>query len=157
MKGIYEISSSELPGPKEEKSYLHYMKCRATRGLYDTGADDCTTNDPFIIHDLVLLPSSERITLYDAGKNPHENLYGGYAIIFDEKGKRKKIPMKYTPSLKVTVIDPSKLRNKMLRCMSENHVQRHEKNVYFHHCIYSNGTEEKLPLVRVRKKESDID
>ena len=49
---------------------LSFMRSRATRGLYDTGADDCTTNDPFIIHDLSLLPEGQRTTLYDAGKNP---------------------------------------------------------------------------------------
>ena len=35
------------------------MKSRATRGLYDTGADECTTNDPYIVHDLAVLPASE--------------------------------------------------------------------------------------------------
>ena len=53
------------------------------RGIYDNGADECTTNDPYIIHDLALLPASERVTLYDAAgkKNPHYNVYGGYAIL----------------------------------------------------------------------------
>ena len=33
---------------------------RATRGLYDTGADECTLNDPYIIN-LALLPVAERV------------------------------------------------------------------------------------------------
>ena len=116
------------------------MKSRATRGLYDTGADECTTNDPYIVHDLAVLPASERLTLFDAGKNPHYNFYGGYAILGGCNGRQKRIPIKYTPSLRVTAIDPSKFRDTSLKCLEENHVQRHSKQEYFHQCIYSNGT-----------------
>ena len=152
MKQICEVTKTKVTF---DPSII--MKSRATRGLYDTGADECTTNDPYIVHDLAVLPASERVTLFDAGKNPHYNFYGGYAILNGCDGKQKRIPIKYTPSLRVTAIDPSKFRNTSLKCLEENHVQRHSKHEYYHHCIYSNGTQEKIPLLRVWRKSSKID
>ena len=102
MKKICEVVKD-----KETFDPSLLMKSRATRGLYDTGADECTTNDPYIVHDLAVLPASERVTLFDAGKNPHYNFYGGYAILNECNGKQKRVPIMYTPSLRVTAIDPS--------------------------------------------------
>ena len=50
---------------------------KETCASYDTGADDMTTNNPFIIHDLRLLPQNEWTTLYDAGKKAHFPQFGG--------------------------------------------------------------------------------
>ena len=139
MKGIHKVS--------KEDDTVKILNERATRGLYDTGADECTTNDPYIIYDLAVLLASERVTLYDAGKNPHYNFYGGYVLVKECNGKQKCIRIKkYTPTLKkVTAIDPSKFQNEMLKCLEENHVQRHHKQECFHQCSYSNGTQEKIP------------
>ena len=148
IKRIHEVA-------RDYSDYKMFKK-RATRGLYDTRADECTTNDPYIIHDLAILPASERVTLFDAGKNPHYNFCGGYAILKSSRGQ-KRIKIKYTPTLRVTAIDPSKFCNTLLKCLEENHVQRHSKQEYFHQCTYSNGTQEKIPLVRVWRKSSKID
>ena len=147
MKQICKVEKG-----KETFDPLLIMKIRATRGLYDTGADECTTNDPYIVHDLAVLPASERVTLYDASKNKNYNFYGGYAILNKCNGKQKRIPIKYTPSLRVTAIDPSKFHNTSLKCLKENYVQRHSLQEHYHQCTYLNGTQEKIPLVRVWRK-----
>ena len=128
------------------KTSLNVIFQRTKRGLYDTGADECTTNDPYIIHNLELLPVPERVTLFFAGKNPHYNFYGGYAILKDSDGEDMKIKMMYTPTLKVTAVDPSKFRNEKLRCLAEMHMQNHQKQLYFHKCVYLNGTHDEIPL-----------
>ena len=52
-----------------------------TRALHDTGADDCTTDNPYIIFSLQLLPMHLWIKLYDAGRNVHHSKYGGYSFL----------------------------------------------------------------------------
>ena len=62
---------------------------KATRALHDTGADDCTTNNPFILHDLQLLPEDNWLTLHDAGHNPHLSKYGGTAKLLRTRTQDK--------------------------------------------------------------------
>ncbi len=59
---------------------------RDTRALYDSGADDNTTNNPFIIHNLRLLPRQLWTRLKDAGQNEHLSRYGGECHLRDIKG-----------------------------------------------------------------------
>ena len=75
----------------------------------------------------------------------------------DSNGEDMKIKMMYTPTLKVTVVDPSKFQNEKLRCLAEMHMQNHQKQSYFHKCVYSNGTRDEIPLFWVWNKESSID
>jgi len=62
---------------------------KVTRGLYDSGVDDHTTNDPFIIFKLWLLPKQDWTTLYNVGKKPHVSRYGGELYLRMKSGKMK--------------------------------------------------------------------
>jgi len=155
--------------PKVKLKYIHSITSdahssdlmsrykRPTRGLYDTGADDNTTDDPFIIHNLRRLDANERVTLYDAGSHKHTNDFGGEGILRDQNGKDKIIFLKYTPSLKVTAIDPSKLRTPKLPCIEETMVSDHLRSQYYHRNRYKNGITEIVPLSRVNRNDSGID
>lgn len=81
-----------------------------SHGLDDTGADDNTTHDMSIIHDLRLLPKEQWTHFKDAGKHAHVSKYGGYAVLqLDHPpGTFKRIPMRYTPSLPITVVNFTK-------------------------------------------------
>ena len=92
---------------------------KATRALHDTGADDCTTNNPFILHNLRLLPEDNWLTLYDAGHNPHLSKYSGNAKLCLASGEIKEFFMRYTPTMPVTVIDVSKMRKDAEKCVME--------------------------------------
>jgi hypothetical protein len=151
MKTINSIECDDLT------SDILWKMGRQTRGLYDTGADENTTNDPFIIHNLRLLDEKERITLYDAGSHGHVNKYGGESILNVGNGKMKTIPMKFTPSLKVTAIDPSKLKMSNLHCIEETQVSNHMQGAYFHRNRYKNGVTEIIPLHRVIREDTGID
>ena len=72
-------------------AYRYFEKI--TRALYDTGADDCTTDNPYIIFDLGPLPRSSWITLYDAGRNAHHSRFGGWSILPMRDGNLKRFFM----------------------------------------------------------------
>ena len=57
------VNAIVYPSDKSLKSILQRQVC----GLYDTGADDNTTNNPFVLHELALLPRNRWSRLHDAG------------------------------------------------------------------------------------------
>jgi len=130
---------------------------KVTRGLYNSGADDHTTNDPFIIFKLQLLPKQDWTTLYDAGKKPHVSRYGGESYLRMKSGKMKYFRMRFTHSMKITAIDPSKLKNRDKICLSKEHIVSHEDEQYYHVCQYSEGQMEMIPLQQYRVKDPDIE
>ena len=106
----------------EQRIIANISRCadrEKTCALYDTGADDMTTNDPFIIHGLRLLPKDEWTTLYDAGKRPHFSQYGGESMLRMNSGKIKTIKMRLTMTMSITVVDPTKLKNSAKTCTFE--------------------------------------
>ena len=129
---------------------------KMTRALHDTGADDCTTNNPFILHDLHLLPESNWLTLHDAGHNPHLSKYGGTAKLHLESGQIKEFFMRYTPTMPVTVIDVSKMRDGTKKCIAEgikiHHVDKHYKYVW----QYKDAVDT-LPLTQLSHEKKGIE
>ena len=130
---------------------------KVTRALYDSGADDHTTNEPFIIFKLHLLPREEWTTLYDAGKKPHVTRYGGESYLRMKSGKMKSIRMRFTPSMRIAAIDPSKLKDRDMVCASEGHVISHEDEKYYHVCQYSGGHVDMIPLQQYRVEDPLIE
>lgn len=97
------------------------LQLLASHGLDNTGAHDNTTHDPSIIHDLCHLPENQWTNFKDAGKHPYISKYGGYAIVqLDHPpGSFKRVPMQYTPSLPITVVNFTKFRDPLNSIESE--------------------------------------
>ena len=107
-----------------------------TCALYDTGADDNTTDNPFIIHNLHLLPRTQWTRLHDAGQREHLSKYGGFAYLKHENGCLLKRFMRFTPSMGITVVDQFKLRDNSRKLISEYLVLDCKKKIYKHICSY---------------------
>ena len=135
--------------------YRYYEKI--TRALYDTGADDCTTDNPYIIFDLGPLPQSLWITLYDAGRNAHHSRFGGWSILRLCDGSLKRFFMRYTPSMRITAVDISKLRDPDMKCLREGEIIDHEKESYSYRWLYENGKEQVLPLIKYSMPHRNIE
>ena len=113
------MSSDMMPVPKApppdiQKNIMGILSSasiKEARALYDTGADNMTTNDPFLIHNLRLLPKNKWTTLYNAGKNAHFSQFGGESRLQLKSGKIKTIKMRLTMTMSITVVDPTKLKD----------------------------------------------
>ena len=145
---VMKISTSRMLQKALEKN---------TRALYDSGADDNTTNDPFIIFNLRLLSKDKWTTLYDAGKTPHFSKYGGESYLRLKNGQLKTVAMRLTPSMKITAIDPSKLKIQSKVCVTEAHIVSHQDQSYYHLCQYDDGVIEKIPLQKYSHKTPSIE
>ena len=127
-----------------------------TRALHDTGVDDCTTDNPYIIFSLQLLPMHLWIKLYDAGRNVHHSKYGGFSFLLMRDGSMKKFMMRYTPTMKITAIDISKLRDPTLVCVREGELIDHKNEVYSYVWSYENDITHVLPLTKFCHEERRI-
>ena len=56
-----------------------------------------------------------------------------------KNGKLKTIPMRLTPKMKITAIDPSKLKIESKVCGTKAHIVSHEDKSYYHLCQYDDG------------------
>ena len=142
IKHIYTVSS-----PSQSIS-LQSWRQRVVRALDDTGADDNTTFIPYIIHGLHLLPRQEWLLLRDAGGKLHLSIWGGdsYCKLCD--GSMKKVKMRFTPTLPVTVADLTKFRDPSKSIVSESRNYNHSTQSYTWTMKYSDGTVESLPLMK---------
>ena len=142
IKHIYTVSSSS------QSISLNSWRRKVVRALDDTGADDNTTNVPFIIHGLRLLPRQDWLLLRDAGGKLHLSMWGGdsYCQLCD--GSMKKVMMRFTPTLPVTVADLTKFRNPFKSIVSESRDYNHSTQSYTWTMKYSDGTIESLPLMK---------
>lgn len=126
IQSIVAIQSSTncLIPPSDHRYYE-----KITRALYDTGADDCTTDNPYIIFDLGPLPRSSWITLFDAGRNAHHSRFGGWSILRLRDGTLKRFFMRYTPSMRITAVDISKVRDPDMKCLREGEIMIMKRNL----------------------------
>ena len=150
----------KAPPPDIQKNIMSISSSasiKETRALYDTGADDMTTNDPFIIHNLRLLPKHEWTTLYDAGKNAHFSQFGGESKLNLKSGKIKTIKMRLTMTMSITVVDPTKLRDPNRICVSEGQIVAHEDAQFYHVCKYNIGEDEMIPLMQYKRTTPRIE
>ncbi len=108
---------------------LHQPTRKLTQTLHDTGADDCTTNNSFILHDLHVLDLKDWFTLHDAKHNPPLSKHGGTAKWTLEDGSAKAFFMRYTPSMPVTVIDVTKMQSKGRTCVNEKECINHTDKI----------------------------
>ena len=125
---------------------------KETRTLYDTGADDMTTNDLCIIHNLRWLPKNEWTTLYDAGKKAHFSQFGGESQLRLKSGKIKTIKMRLTMTMSIIVVHLTKLKDPERTCISEGQIIAHEDAQFYHVCKYDIGADEMIPLVQYKQK-----
>lgn len=158
------MSRDVMPVPKEpppdiqvNASISSCKSTKATRALYDTGADDMTTNDPFIIHHLRLLPKNEWTTLFDAGKKAHFSQYGGESKLILKSGKIKVIRMRLTMTMSITVVDPTKLKDPSKTCTFEGQIVDHDEKQFSHVCRYDDGTTEMIPLTQYKRTTPNIE
>ena len=128
------------------------LKTLASHGLDDTGADDNTTHDMSIIHDLRLLPENQWTKFKDAGKHPHVSKYGGYSIVqLDHPpGSFKRVPMRYTPSLPITVVNFTKFRDPLKRIESEFTSYLHTVKQFLRVWKYTDGSFEICSLLKLQ-------
>ena len=145
-------SNKLLINPQDHRYYE-----KNTRGLHDTGADDCTTDDPYIIFNLQVLPKHLWIELYDAGKNLHISRYGGISYLRMRDGSMKKFLMRYTPSMRITVVDMSKLRDPTMICLKEGDLIDHKNESYSYVWSYEGNITHVLPLVKFSHRERKIE
>ncbi len=138
-------------------SSLSTILSHDTRALYDTGADDNTTDNPFIIHNLRLLPRTMWSRLHDAGQREHVSKYGGECKIRDIKGHVLTRFMRFTPSMGITVVDQSKLRDPSRVCESEHLLLSHKTKSYSHVARYTTGDNDVIPLICFHRKQPQLE
>ncbi|GFH55451.1 hypothetical protein CTEN210_11927 [Chaetoceros tenuissimus] len=145
-------SSGSLVFPKFTPELRELLQVLASHGLDDTGADDNTTHDQSIIHDLRLLPEDQWTKFKDAGKHPHVSKYGGYSLVqLDHPpGSFKRIPMRYTPSLPITVVNFTKFRDPLKRIESEFTSYFHSLRQFIRVWKYTDGSFEICSLFKLQ-------
>ena len=155
VPSIFNLSRANydlLIRPEHRKYYN-----KVTKALHDTGADDCTTDDPYVIFNLQLLPNHLWINLYDAGRNVHHSKFGGFSFLRMRDGSMKKFLMRYTPSMRITAIDISKLRDPTMICLREGELIDHKNQLYSYVWSYDNDVTHVLPLVQFGHEERRIE
>ena len=63
-------------------------------------------------------------------------------------GTMKKFFMRYTPSMRITAVDISKLRDNDMKCLREGELIDHEEQCYSYKWLYEKDIVQVLPLTK---------